>query len=102
MNQCENIMTLSFISLHVPTFFKIHLLCVFQVFMSDGKILQFRSESVESQAHWMAALKVGLGKGISHIYTYCSCHMHIGALPQRYGLYRLLTLLMLLDQRTPY
>ncbi len=34
-----------------------------QVFISDGKILQFRSESVESQAHWMAALKVGLGKG---------------------------------------
>jgi len=34
-----------------------------QVFVSDGKILQFRTDSVESQAHWMAALKVGLGRG---------------------------------------
>ena len=37
--------------------------CNFQIFLSDGKILQFRSDSVESQAHWMAMLKVGLGKG---------------------------------------
>ena len=43
-------------------------LSFFQVFISDGKILQFRTDSMESQAHWMAALKVGLGKGGSIIW----------------------------------
>ena len=37
--------------------------CFFQIFLSSGKILQFRAENMESQAYWMARIKVGLGRG---------------------------------------
>ena len=37
--------------------------CFFQIFLSSGKILQFRAENMESQAYWMALIKVGLGRG---------------------------------------
>ncbi len=39
--------------------------CYFQIFLSNGKIIQFRTETSENQAHWMAKLKVGLGRGQS-------------------------------------
>ena len=38
--------------------------CYFQLFLTSGKIVQFRTTSMESQAHWMAVIKMGLGKGI--------------------------------------
>ena len=37
--------------------------CYFQVFLTNGKILQFKSKTIESQAYWMAMLKAGLGRG---------------------------------------
>jgi len=37
--------------------------CYFQIFLSSGKILQFKAQTMESQACWMAMLKVGLGRG---------------------------------------
>ncbi|KAL5474801.1 hypothetical protein EMCRGX_G026811 [Ephydatia muelleri] len=37
--------------------------CFFQIFLSDGKILQFRTDSVEKQICWMASVKSALGKG---------------------------------------
>ena len=38
--------------------------CHFQVYMTDDKILEFKTESLDVQACWMAVLKVGLGKGV--------------------------------------
>ena len=38
--------------------------CYFQVFLASGKILQLRAGTMELQAHWMAMLKVGLGRGM--------------------------------------
>ena len=35
----------------------------FQIFLTNGKILQLKADSVEKQAQWMAMIKVGLGKG---------------------------------------
>ena len=37
--------------------------CYFQIFLSQGKILQFKADSMETQAYWMALIKVGLGRG---------------------------------------
>ena len=37
--------------------------CYFQLFLTSGKIVHFRTATMESQAHWMAMLKVVLGKG---------------------------------------
>ena len=39
--------------------------CYFQLFLTNGKIVQFKTTSVESQAHWMAMVKMALGKGLS-------------------------------------
>lgn len=38
--------------------------CYFQLFLTSGKIVQFRTKSMESQAHWMAMVKMALGKGL--------------------------------------
>lgn len=38
--------------------------CFFQLFLGSGKIVQFKTSSMESQAHWMAMLKMALGKGV--------------------------------------
>ena len=37
--------------------------CHFQIFLSNGKIVQFKTETIASQAHWIAMLKMGLGRG---------------------------------------
>ncbi len=37
--------------------------CHFQLYLPDSKILQFRTESPDKQAQWMALIKVGLGRG---------------------------------------
>ena len=37
--------------------------CYFQIFLSNSKIVQFRSDTMDSQVRWMALLKVGLGRG---------------------------------------
>jgi hypothetical protein len=35
----------------------------FQIYLMTGKILHFKADTIDRQAHWMAMLKVGLGKG---------------------------------------
>jgi hypothetical protein len=39
------------------------------LFLASGKIVHFRTATMESQAHWMAMLKVVLGKGKSRYYS---------------------------------
>ena len=52
--------------------------CYFQIFLSHGKILQFRADNMESQAYWMALIKVGLGRGEREdIYIYSIIMLHV-------------------------
>lgn len=59
--------------------------CYFQIFLSHGKILQFRADNMESQAYWMALIKVGLGRGeredmyIQYYYAACIYMWYNGA-----------------------
>ena len=48
--------------LHSPSLLS-SLVCISLSLFPQGKILQFRTENMESQAHWMALIKVGLGRG---------------------------------------